>query len=66
MTAAQAIVIGAIIVGASIIGARLIAPYQVASGTAVAWRINTITGAVELCNSSIEIGNPVTGNPRCR
>jgi hypothetical protein len=66
MTAAQAIVVGAIIIGASIMGARLVAPYQVASGTAVAWRINTITGAVELCNSSIEVGNSVTANPRCR
>jgi hypothetical protein len=66
MNAAQAILVGSVIVGLSIIGARVIAPYEVASGTAIAWRINTITGAVELCNMSIEVGNPVTGNPKCR
>jgi hypothetical protein len=66
MTTPQAIIVGAIILGASIIATRVIAPYEVASGTAIAWRINTITGAVELCNAALEVGNAVAGNPRCR
>jgi hypothetical protein len=66
MTIPQAIIIGAFIVAASVVGSRLVAPYEITSGTAIAWRINTITGAVELCNASIDVSNPTTANPRCR
>jgi hypothetical protein len=66
MTIPHAIVIGALIIAASIIVTRIIAPYQIASGTAIVWRVNTITGSVELCNIQTEVGNPITGNPRCR
>lgn len=66
MTIPQAIIIGTLIVGASLIGARLIAPYEITSGTAMVWRINTITGAVELCNFQTDVSNPVVGNPHCR
>jgi hypothetical protein len=65
MTIQQAILIGAIIVGGSIIAARVIAPYEIASGTAVLWRVNTLTGAVQLCNFTIEVGN-VDASNRCR
>ncbi len=66
MTIPQAIVVGSFIVAVSIIVARIIAPYELSSGTAVVWRINTITGAVELCNYQTDVSTPVTGNPRCR
>jgi hypothetical protein len=66
MTIPQAIIIGSLVIAASIIGARVIAPYALSSGTAVVWRINTITGTVELCNYQTDISNPVVGNLRCR
>jgi hypothetical protein len=66
MTIPQAIIVGAVIIGASIIAAKVIAPYEIASGTGIAWRINSITGSVELCNATIELGKPESGNPRCR
>jgi hypothetical protein len=66
MTVPQAIIIAALIIAASIVGARIVAPYALSSGTAVVWRINTMTGAVELCNFQIEVSNPVVVNPRCR
>jgi hypothetical protein len=66
MTVTQAIIIGSVIIAISIVAARFLAPYQLSSGTAVVWRINTITGSVELCNFETEVSHPVTGNPRCR
>jgi hypothetical protein len=66
ITAPQAIILGSIIIAASIIGARVIAPYELASGTAIAWRINVVTGAVELCNFRTEVSDPTVSNPRCR
>jgi hypothetical protein len=65
MTIQQAILIGAVIVGGSIIAARVIAPYEIASGTAVLWRVNTITGTVQLCNFTLDVGNVDAAN-RCR
>lgn len=66
MTIPQAIIIASVIVGASIVAAKVIAPYEIASGTAVVWRVNSITGVVELCNVTIEAGNPQVGSPKCR
>jgi hypothetical protein len=66
MTIPQAILIAAGIIGASIIVARIVAPYTLSSGTAVVWRINTVTGSVELCNYSVDVSNPIVANPRCR
>ncbi|MGH7118770.1 MAG: hypothetical protein ACREFP_07245 [Acetobacteraceae bacterium] len=65
MTIQRAILIGAAIVGAAIICGRVVAPYQIASGTAVVWRINTLTGTVRLCNDIIYAGKG-DGLPRCR
>jgi hypothetical protein len=49
MTVQRAILIGSIIIGMSIVGARVIAPYEFTSGTALVWRLNTITGVVVPC-----------------
>lgn len=66
MSIPNAIIVGSLAIAASIIGARFIAPYQLASGTAVVWRVNAITGAVELCNFQVNVDNPAVANPRCR
>jgi SLT domain-containing protein len=66
MSIQHAIIVGSLLIAAAIVGSRLMAPYQVASGTAIAWRINAITGAVELCNFEIDVRNPAATNPRCR
>ena len=66
MTNPQAILIGAGVIALAVLGSRLIAPYQIVSGTAVVWRVNALTGKVELCNHTITIGSEVTGNPACR
>ena len=49
MTTPVAIIVGAIIIGAAQIAAQFVAPYQISSGPAVAWKINKVTGAVQLC-----------------
>jgi hypothetical protein len=65
MSVQTSIVIGAIIIGSAIVAARIIAPYQVTSGTAIAWRLNTVTGEVKLCNVEIVVGNE-EGENRCK
>lgn len=45
-----AIVAGAAIIALSIVGSSLLTPYQVSSSPAGVWRINTITGDMQLCN----------------
>lgn len=50
MTIQQAILASAVIVSAAIIGARFVAPYEMTtSGQVTVWRLNTVTGAVDLC-----------------
>ena len=54
MTTPYAIIIGAFIIGASLIGARFMNHYEIApgsdaAGTAMLWRLNTITGEVQIC-----------------
>jgi hypothetical protein len=58
VTVQQSIIIGAPIVGASIIGSRLVAPYQMASGPALIWRLNTITGEVRECLRELDERSP--------
>jgi hypothetical protein len=58
MTVQQSIIVGALIVGASIIGSRLVAPYQMASGPALIWRLNTITGEVRECVRELDARGP--------
>jgi hypothetical protein len=52
MTVQLAILIGALIIGVSIVGARVIAPYEIASSSGVAWRVNTVTGAIFVCDAT--------------
>ena len=64
MTVPQAIVIGAAIIAGAIIGAQIITPYRLASGTAIVWRLNAITGETVLCNFEINVRAADAGN-RC-
>jgi len=53
MSLPYAIIIGATIVAASFLGARSAAPYEIAAGTdangnPILWRVNSITGHVEI------------------
>jgi hypothetical protein len=65
VTVAQAVLIGASIIAASIIGTQVVSPYRLASGTAVVWRLNAITGEMKLCNMEINVRDPEAGNA-CR
>jgi hypothetical protein len=58
MTVQQSILFGAVIIGASIIASRVVAPYQMASGPALLWRINTITGEVRECLRELDVRAP--------
>jgi hypothetical protein len=58
MTIPQSIVAGAVVIGACIIGAQLVAPYQMASGPALVWRVNRITGEVRECLRGIDASQP--------
>jgi hypothetical protein len=49
MTVQQSILMGAVIIGACIILSQLATPYQMASGPALIWRLNRITGEVREC-----------------
>jgi hypothetical protein len=54
MTSAQATLIGAIVIGLAVVAARVIAPYEIAAGVdgqgnPLLWRINAITGDVQMC-----------------
>ena len=58
MTVQQSIVLAALILGASVIGSRLVAPYQLTSGPALLWRVNTITGEVRECLRELDVRGP--------
>jgi hypothetical protein len=60
MTIPQAILAGAAIIASAIFGSQLLMPYRLASGPALVWRINSITGEISGCNYSM-IGEPPTG-----
>src|SRR5256885_1516198 len=53
LNAPFAIVIGAVIIGLAILGSTLLAPYRLAASAEVAWRINTVTGDVQMCNYGV-------------
>lgn len=61
----RAIIVGAAIIGGCMLLAEILAPYRMAAAPGTAWRINTITGAVMLCQSGIDANAPDAGN-RCR
>ncbi len=65
MSTPAAVLAGSIIIGLAITGTRLIAPYQIASGTAVVWRVNTVTGDTVLCNSVIIVGDEAAKTNCC-
>lgn len=65
LTLPQSVVIGAALIAASIIGTTLVAPYRIASGTGIVWRVNSFTGKVQLCNFEIDVRNPEMENA-CR
>ena len=58
MTVPQAIIAAAFLVALSVLGSALLTPYRVSSSTAGVWRINTITGGMELCSIGL-------GDKRC-
>jgi hypothetical protein len=58
MTVPQSIIVGAALIGASIISARVLAPYQLASGPAFLWRINTMTGEIRECLRGLDASSP--------
>ena len=58
MTVQQAIMFGALVVGASIFGSRLVTPYQMATGPAFVWRMNTITGEMRECLGGLDQSDP--------
>jgi hypothetical protein len=58
MTVPQSIFIGAALIGASIVASRLLAPYQLVSGPALLWRINTLTGEVRECLRELDARQP--------
>lgn len=54
---AGAIIAAGLIVGGAIVGTRIIAPYEIAAGAAldrtpILWRLNVVTGKVDLCGAS--------------
>lgn len=53
-----AIVLAGLIVASAIAISPMIAPYRMASGTGVTWRVNTVTGEVSLCTG-------IAGANRC-
>jgi hypothetical protein len=66
MTIPQSILIGSVIIGGCIVGTQFAAPYRLASGTAVVWRLNAVTGEIKLCNSDIEYGKEIEAGKDCR
>ncbi len=55
LTVPRALIIGAVIVGAAVFGSKLVAPYQMsnveaADYTRIIWRLNTITGNIQMCH----------------
>jgi len=58
MTIQQSILAGAAVIGVSIIAAQLITPYEMASGPALVWRVNRITGEVRECIREVDANAP--------
>lgn len=58
MTLPQSILTGAMVIGAAIVAAQLVAPYQMATGTAMVWRVNRITGEVRECVRELDPREP--------
>jgi hypothetical protein len=58
MTIQQSILAAAGIVGACIILSQLMTPYQMASGPALIWRLNRITGEVRECVREMDSREP--------
>ena len=54
MTVQQSILAGAVIIGVSIVLSQFVAPYQMASGPALVWRVNRITGEVRECIRGVD------------
>jgi hypothetical protein len=52
MSADRAILVGAAIIGIAILGSQLITPYRVAAAPGRAYRINTMTGVISMCDYS--------------
>jgi hypothetical protein len=50
MTTPHAILIGAAIIALSIIGTQLAMPYRMAAGADGTWRVNAMTGDVQICS----------------
>jgi hypothetical protein len=65
LTVPQAIMVGSTIIAAAIIGSQFVAPFRLASGTAVVWRLNAVTGDMRLCNHEIYARAPDRENA-CR
>lgn len=55
MIVPQAVLVGSLIIAGSIIGTKLMAPYQLSSGPAIVWRLNTVTGEFQVCDSSLTL-----------
>ncbi|MCP2125781.1 hypothetical protein [Bradyrhizobium ottawaense] len=58
MTIPQSILAGAAVIGACIVAAQVVAPYQMASGPALIWRVNRITGEVRECLRGMDAREP--------
>jgi len=58
VTIPRATLLASTIIALAIIGSQFLAPYRLATGTAVAWRLNVISGEVRLCNFEIDVRNP--------
>jgi hypothetical protein len=65
VTVPQAILIGSAIIALAIVGSQFVAPYRLASGTAMVWRLNAVTGEMRLCNSEINVREPLPADA-CR
>lgn len=58
MTVQQSILAAGVIIGISIVVSQLVAPYQMASGPALVWRVNRITGEVRECVRGVDAREP--------
>jgi hypothetical protein len=58
MTIQQSILAAAGIIGVCIILSQLMTPYQMASGPALIWRLNRITGEVRECVREMDPRGP--------
>lgn len=58
LTIPQSILAGATVIGACIVAAQFVAPYQMASGPALVWRVNRVTGEVRECLRQLDVRAP--------